>query len=107
MNEKESKNQDLKGKMKISINNKLTVKFSNKTIAEIICISPFLTKTTSSKTEFTGNVVADIKKSPLETHETFRNLKSKWKAIYPLLSKPIIDTILDNHSQKMIEDEVK
>ncbi len=107
MKEKDSNSQDLKGRMKISINNKLSVKLSNKTIAELICISPFLTKTTSSKTEFTGNVVADIKKSPLETHETFRNLKSKWKAVYPLLSKPIIDTILDNHSQRMIEDEVK
>ena len=63
------------------LNKTLSLKFSNETIAELLCILPNIFTLQSKNLNIADNIITDIKKSSLEIYENFRSLKAKWKAM--------------------------
>ena len=72
------------GNCEIRINGRLSIKLCNETVAELLCVLPFITSFQSINLNIAGNIISDIKKSSLEIYENFRSLKAKWKAMHYL-----------------------
>jgi hypothetical protein len=68
-------------KCEIHVKSRMNIKLSNETVAELMCIMPFITSFHSKNLNFAENIISDIKKSSFEIYENFRSLKAKWKAM--------------------------
>ena len=65
----------------ITLNGQLNLNLTNETIAELICVLPFINISQSNIFFIDGNIISEIKKSSLDIYENFRSLKAKWKAM--------------------------
>ncbi len=68
-------------KCEINVKSRMNIKLSNETVAELMCVMPFITSFHSKNLNFAENIISDIKKSSFEIYENFRSLKAKWKAM--------------------------
>ena len=81
-NSKEKNEENsLKNYCEIVMNGTISLKFSNETIGELICILPDIMKLKSKYNNISRTIISDIKKSSLEIFENFKSLKGKWKAM--------------------------